>query len=362
MEMELAERPDIINKKHQYLLNQPLIDNTVLWDALLSNLQNTAVMVAFKVGLFTLLGERSYHLNELSQKLSLNYVGAEVLISILCALKLLTRREDNISLTFLAQNYFLPTSMFNWCATYHYSLGKPENKILLENVLKAITASEGQLTHEGNKFSEMWREGNITAEAANMFTPFMHAIILAPAIGAIKTNAFRSVKKLLDVGGGSGGFSVAFTEQGDNYQATIFDLPAVCEVAKKYVERFKANAQVNFYAGNFLKDKWPAGYEGVLFSQIFHNWPLENCKKLAVSAYEALKPGGKIFLHEMLLNENKDGPLTPACFSLIMLISYGTRQFTKTELFNILKEAGFVDIEVTRGFGYFSLVTGKKPS
>ena len=64
----------------------------------------------------------------------------------------------------------------------------------------------------------------------------------------------------------------------------------------------------------------------------------------------------------MLLNHDRSGPLTVACFDMLMLINHGSQQFTKNELFNLLSAAGFKDLNVIPGFGYFSLITGKKPN
>jgi len=70
-----------------------------------------------------------------------------------------------------------------------------------------------------------------------------------------------------------------------------------------------------------------------------------------------LQPGGTICLHEMLLDDLKDGPLTVACFSIAMLLHEKGKQFTAGELEDLLGETGFRDFQVTPSYGYYSLVT-----
>ena len=77
-----------------------------------------------------------------------------------------------------------------------------------------------------------------------------------------------------------------------------------------------------------FSDPWPGSYDGVLFGNIFHDWDWKSCQYLALQAFNALNPGGKICLHEMLLNELKDGPLVLACYSVAMLLHERGKQDT----------------------------------
>ena len=82
---------------------------------------------------------------------------------------------------------------------------------------------------------------------------------------------------------------------------------------------------------------------------------------MAKKSFDALRPGGWVCLHEMLLNESKDGPLVTACMSIAMILHERGKQYTSTELSSILTAVGFSDFKVTSVFGYYSLVTARKP-
>jgi acetylserotonin N-methyltransferase len=98
----------------------------------------------------------------------------------------------------------------------------------------------------------------------------------------------------------------------------------------------------------------------MLFSNVFHDWGPETNAKLAADAFAALPRGGRIFLHEMLLDDTGDGPLTTAAFSTLMLANTRGRQFTFAQLKATLEEAGFTDIDVVPTYSYYSVVSGTK--
>jgi hypothetical protein len=109
-----------------------------------------------------------------------------------------------------------------------------------------------------------------------------------------------------------------------------------------------------------LMDAWAGG--DIAFSNVFHDWDRASCRHLAGRSLEALPPGGRIYVHEMLLNDTKDGPLPAACFSMSMAISTRGKQYSAEELAHLLTEAGFTNVAVTPTYAYYSLVSAEKPA
>ena len=129
---------------------------------------------------------------------------------------------------------------------------------------------------------------------------------------------------------------------------------------RAYIERAGCGSRVDTYPFNMFQDAWPTGYDGVFFSNVFHDWDPQRRDDLARRAFTALPIGGRIFLHEMLLHDTADGPLPAALFSVMMLGTRG-KQFSVPELDALLGHAGFVDTHATPSYGYYSLVTATKP-
>ena len=138
------------------------------------------------------------------------------------------------------------------------------------------------------------------------------------------------------------------------------ELPSVCDVARSYIADGGVSDRVDTVSIDMFREAWPRGYDGMFFSNIFHDWDVETNLFLARRAYEALPPGGRIFLHEMLLAEDGSGPVTTASFSILMLLGTQGRQYSFSELRQILTSAGFDDIDTRPTYGYYSVVSGRK--
>jgi cyclopropane fatty-acyl-phospholipid synthase-like methyltransferase len=189
----------------------------------------------------------------------------------------------------------------------------------------------------------------------------MHANCLAAALVAAQRVDLSATQRLLDVGAGSGCFSIAFAQANPKLHCTIMDLPSMCEIATGYTRAAGVEARVDTRAVDMFRQDWPHGYDAILFSNIFHDWDFETCKALAARAYSALPSGGRILLHEMLLDDSHDGPPTATAFSLYMLLGTKGQQFTAAELARIVTEAGFTNPRVIPCHGYFSVLSAEKP-
>jgi acetylserotonin N-methyltransferase len=205
-----------------------------------------------------------------------------------------------------------------------------------------------------------WQSGQIDRARAEVLTRLMHCHSLPASVGVARNGNLRGVTRLLDVGGGSGCFSIAIAQQFPSVRCTVLELPAVCDVARRYIADGGVADRVDTISIDMFRDAWPRGYDGMFFSNIFHDWNAETNRFLARRAYDALEPGGRIFLHEQLLAEDGSGPVTTAAFSMLMLLGTHGRQYTFSELEKILSSAGFVDIDSCATYGYYSVVSGRK--
>jgi hypothetical protein len=97
------------------------------------------------------------------------------------------------------------------------------------------------------------------------------------------------------------------------------------------------------------------------YSWIYHDWPHEKGQVLTHKSFASLESGGRILIHEMLCNDEKSGPLSAAADSIAMLLFTEGQQYSGRELSAMLVEGGFIDVEVRPTFGYWSIVTGRKP-
>jgi len=200
-----------------------------------------------------------------------------------------------------------------------------------------------------------WEAGKIDAATARMITTYMHSHSLAAAMGVARLGNFDGVKWLLDVGGGSGVFSIALSQRHAQLRCTVLDLPAICELVHDYA-RTAGATRVDTVSVDMFREAWPRGHDAVFLSNVLHDWSPGTCAELLAKAAASLPSGGRVYLHEMLLSEARDGPRTAAAFSVHMLIGTRGQQFTFSQLQELLQGAGFHDVQVQSTHAYYSLL------
>lgn len=156
-------------------------------------------------------------------------------------------------------------------------------------------------------------------------------------------------KKLLDVGGASGTYTVAFLRKYPSLRATIFDVDSVIPMARVKIEAEGLAGRVDFVAGDFYRDGLPGGHDLILLSAIIHqNDPRENLD-LYRKAFDALVPGGKILIRDHVMRDDRTAPISGTLFAINMLVNTrGGNTYTFKEIKKELNAAGFQDIRLIR--------------
>lgn len=170
--------------------------------------------------------------------------------------------------------------------------------------------------------------------------------------------------KLLDVGGASGTYSVAFLRKNPNMRAVIFDLKEVIPMAQERLQEEGLFDRVEFVAGDFYKDELPAGCDLALLSAIIHQNSIEENETLFLKIHRALDPGGVILIRDHIMDESRTKPPAGAVFALNMLVNTrGGDTYTFREVKDALEKAGFKGIRLLRtGERMDCLVEGRKPA
>jgi cyclopropane fatty-acyl-phospholipid synthase-like methyltransferase len=176
---------------------------------------------------------------------------------------------------------------------------------------------------------------------------------------------FSGRRRLLDVGGGPGTYSVALVQQTPGLQSTVLDLPGVLEITREIVDQNGCADRVTLRPGNYLTSDFGTGYDAVLLSGMMHRETGETCRMLLAKSFAALDRGGLVVVSDVFFdNDRKDSPPFAIHFALnMMLTSQDGSAHAVTEMARWMSEAGFVGVEV-RDLpppNPHSLVVGTKP-
>jgi len=153
------------------------------------------------------------------------------------------------------------------------------------------------------------------------------------------------IKSTLDIGGGSGAYSMEFVSRKPEIDATIFDLPNVIPITKKFLDTEGFSDKVKTYAGDYTTDDLPEGFDLVFLSAIIHSNSLETNQDLIKKSFLSLNKNGRIIIQDWIMNNDRTQPVSGAIFAINMLV--GTEAgdcFTEQEVSEMLKAAGFKNI------------------
>lgn len=194
------------------------------------------------------------------------------------------------------------------------------------------------------------------------FIAAMHdrAVRTAPAI--IAQMDLAGVSRVLDVGGGSGVYAMAFIRADPSLRATVFDLPEVIPLTGQYLEREGLRERVEIAAGDYLNDDLGSDFDLVFLSAIIHSNSVAENRLLMARCTQALKTGGRVVVQDFIMDEDRTTPVHGALFALNMLV--GTRAgdtYTEFEVRSWMEEAGLMDItRQETGFGTTQIIGRKK--
>lgn len=179
-----------------------------------------------------------------------------------------------------------------------------------------------------------------------LFTEGMHSFSVQSGKALAAAFDFSPYTQLLDVGGASGAYCIEAVLRYPNLNAVIFDLPEPLEIAEEKIYESGFSDRIKTYPGNFFNDKLPKGSDVILLSMVLHDWPPEKNLKILRKCYKALPSGGTIIVSELIMDDDKTGPVPAALMSLNMLIeTEGGRNYTWSEYTEWFKKTGFNNIK-----------------
>ena len=281
-------------------------------------------VVADDMIIFTALDEKTATTGELAHRLDFDERATTVLVRLLASLGLLVPRQQRFQLTDHGRLYFLKSSPFYWGPMMRVGLNEWQYSTLTAALRKKDSASatgpEGTPKPAGTGRSvDGWAEGNIRR---NGRAELLRRCIRTHCCRdhAARNYDFTPVKRILDSAEGRR-FMIAIAQAHPEIRCTIQELPSMCEVAQGYIDDGGVTGRVDTVAVDMFRQPWPTGYDALFFSNVWHDWNVRTCTWLAERAYHVLPPGGRIMLHEMLLDDDGAGPATAAGFSMLMLLA-----------------------------------------
>ncbi len=169
-----------------------------------------------------------------------------------------------------------------------------------------------------------------------------------------------SGKSLLEVGGGSGIYSIMLTRKNPGLKATVFDSPFSCDFANNNIKDMGAKS-VATQPGDFEKGSLPEGHDIIMLTYVLQGLSPDRCEALLKGVYEALPKGGTVVVNEFLLEEGGTSPVFSSLFALnAFMLSNGGSLHTLDEISGWLSNVGFEGVKVIKTSNFIISLTASK--
>jgi SAM-dependent methyltransferase len=167
-------------------------------------------------------------------------------------------------------------------------------------------------------------------------------------------------KVLLDVGGGTGIYSLALLRANPGLRAIVWDRPEVLKVAGEFAAEHDLLDRLELRPGDMFADPVPPGCDAILVSNILHDWDVAECRALVGRLADGLPAGGRLLVHDVFLNDAMDGPLPVALYSAALFSVTEGRAYSGAEYRAFLAAAGLKPQPVVPTLVHCGVLAGVK--
>jgi len=345
-------------------LTPPQIDPTPIFEAFRGSYATellTAAVEHFEV--FRCVADHPRTIEELGVILNLAERPTVVLVTALRAMGLLTADANGrLGPTELAREHLTPGAEFDVSGYIGLAAQSPGVLAMIERLR---TNRPAGTEAEGPGAAFIFREGIESAmereASARHLTLALagRARNVAPLL--VRGAPLDGVRTLLDVGGGTGIYSIAYLQAHPGLRAIVWDRPEVLKVAREFADEHGVADRLELVEGDMFRDPVPAEADAALLSNILHDWDVPDCRVLIGRCAGALPPGGRLLIHDVFLDDDLGGPLPVALYSASLFTLTEGRAYSAGEYRSWLAGAGLEPGEVVPTLIHCGVLAARKP-
>jgi len=140
----------------------------------------------------------------------------------------------------------------------------------------------------------------------------IEAVLAGPARALPETFDFSPHRRLLDVGGGTGSWTIAVAQRYPNLEATVLELPAVVPLARERIAEADLTSRVTVEVGDVMSGDLPTGYDVFLAANLIHYWAPQDNRALLERVRRAAGADSRLLLADFWTNATHTEPLHAA--------------------------------------------------
>ncbi len=312
--------------------------------------ESRVALTAVELNVFNAVGQGA-SAETVAARIETNPRATEMLLNALVAMGLLTKREGVFANSPATNRFFVEGSPDDSRLATLHTVHLWERWSTLTECVRAGTSVS---------YEEMRRRGEDWTTA---FIAAMHRNAAERAPLVVQAVGTAGARRMLDVGGGSGAYSIAFARASEDLRVDLFDLETVVPIAEGHIKVAGLSQRIKTVVGDLRADRFGEGYDLVFASAICHMLSEEENRDFIRRCGQALAPKGRLVIQDFILEADKTAPKFAALFALNMLV--GTRagaSYSHAEYADWLRGAGFVEVKHIRLPGPTGLIIGARQS
>jgi len=314
-------------------------------------MESRILLSAAEMNIFSHLDGTPSTAEDLANRLPADLRGLTILLDALTAMDLLSKDKDTYITATDAAPFLTAKSPRSVLPMLHHAAHLWESWSELTSKVKKHGVNETPASSVRN------------ADELSAFIGAMHVVGMPLARKIVKAVQPGAARNLLDVGGASGTYITAFLKAVPEMKATLFDRPAVIQLARDRLIEAGMLDRVQLVPGDFYVDELPGGHDLAMLSAIIHqNSPGENVE-LFRKVLQAMVSGGRIIIRDHVMEPDRTKPRDGAIFAVNMLVNTeGGSTYTFDEIRTWLMQAGFTNVRLLKvGKHMDALVEAFKP-
>jgi (2Fe-2S) ferredoxin/2-polyprenyl-3-methyl-5-hydroxy-6-metoxy-1,4-benzoquinol methylase len=305
--------------------------------------ESRAILTALELDIFTAVGEHATAA-EVAAKVEADPRATEMLLHALTAIGLLLKQGQEFRNSPVAARFLGSASPDSARRALLHTANLWKTWSTLTDCVRAGTAVAKEVT--GGRRDE-WIQTFIAGMHRNAME---RADPVVRAVGPV-------TGRMLDVGGGSGAYSIAFAQANPQLEVDMIDQPQVEPIARAHVREAGLEGRVHVGSADLRSAQFGEGYDLAFVSAICHMLSPEENLDLIRRCFGVLAPGGRIVIQDFILDPEKTAPRAAALFALNMLTGTAAGStYSEPEYTAWLEAAGFHGIRHVKMAGSASLM------
>jgi len=279
--------------------------------------ESRVILTGVELDVFAAVGEGK-NAHDVAARIGAGPRATEMLLNALVACDLLTKQDGVFRNTAVAEHLAGPARL-SWMHTVHLWRN-------WSTLTDAVRQGGAVLDPAPEDRGPEWTEAFIAA---------MHRNAADRAPHVVHALAVEGARRVLDVGGGSGAYAIAFAQAAPALHAEILDLEPVTRIAQRHIAAAGLTGRVHTRVGDLRHGPLGENYDLVFVSAICHMLSSDENQDLIRRCAAACAPGGRVVIQDFLLDSDKTAPKQAALFSLNMLVgtpagaSYSAQEYTE---------------------------------